>query len=360
MTAIRLLVLAVAVAFGAARYDAPAAETDNGDKPILHVFTWEEYFDSNVVNEFQKKYGCEVSLDYYDSNDAIYHALATQGGGYDLVTPSAPVAESLQRKGLLLQLDHGKLPNLKNIDRKAFALALDPQMKYSVPYTQTFTGIGYNTAKVHPSTLAGWEIFANPAYADKMSLLNDMREVLGAALKTLGHSLNTTSVAEIEEAGRVVAEWEKNIAALGLEPALEGLKSGELLVIHAYDGDIAAAMADNPHIGFFIPGAGTVINSDAFVIPADSPIPDLAYAFINHMLDSEMAKRNMEGIYYYMPNAAALELLHDGHFFKSHDAFNVPPGTLAKCEVVKDLGEDNAKYEKVWKTVMGDKLPAEE
>lgn len=35
-------------------------------------------------------------------------------------------------------------------------------------------------------------------------------------------------------------------------------------------------------------------------------------------------------------------------------AFTVPEATMAKCELIRDLGEDVAKYEAVWRRVAAD------
>ena len=355
MTSPNRLLLLAAFFLGAAWPGASAPAGESADvAPVLHILTWEAYFDSEVLNQFQKKYDCEVSLDYYDSNDIVYATVESRTGAYDLITPAGSVAQVLEQEGLLLPLDHGKIPNLKNLDRDALVMSLNPEMRYSVPYTQTFTCIAYNMRKVDAADLRGWSVFANPSYSRKMSLLDDMREVFGAALKSLGCSLNTTSATEIDKAGRVLAEWQKNIDALGLETPMEKLLTGEYLIVQAYDGDIAAAMMENEDINFHVPDEGVAINSDVFVIAADTPLPDLAHAFINHMLDPEMARQNMESIYFYMPNKPAMDLLRHHRFFKGGGVLPIPPETLAKCEVIVDLGVHNDKYEAAWGKAMGD------
>ena len=134
-----------------------------------------------------------------------------------------------------------------------------------------------------------------------------------------------------------------------MDEAKIGLAAGEFHAAHAYNGDVALIMEENRDIGFYIPGEGSSIASDDFVISAGSGMSGLAHAFINFMLNPEVAARNMEGIRYYMPNPAAVEMLPDE--LRNNPAFNVPPDIVAKCEVIRDLGADNAKYVAAWDRV---------
>ncbi len=349
----RFLFLCFALFCCAMNQWALATDYISPEERVLHIFTWEDYFDSNVISEFQKKYDCIVSIDTYESNDAIHGAISKLPGSYDIVTPSSAVAQVLHREGFLLELDHSRLPNLKYIDHNAPTLIKDPEMRYSVPYTQTVTGVGYAQTMVPATLLGSWNIFNNPGLKSRIGLLDDMREVLGAGLKYLGYSINSTDKAEIQKAGELVKHWMENGAVFDYVKGIKGLEDGELYVLQSYSGDVAHMMTVNPDLGFFVPKEGTAFNSDDFVICADTPLVDLAYAFINYMLDPENAKTNMETILYYMPNKAALELLGPDHPFNNHPAYNIPEQTLEKCEVILDVGEATRIYQEVWETITG-------
>lgn len=328
----------------------PAAAAE--DQKVLHLYTWEGYFDSNVIGEFQERFDCEVMMGSYDSNDILYEAVSLDNGSYDLVTPSANVAEKLYRNGFLLDLDHSQIPNIANLSPHSSSQAADKENIYSIPYTVTVTGIGYRKDKVDAELLGSWNVFSNPELANRMLLLNDSREVLGAALKTLGYSLNTTNRDEITEAGRLAAEWVGNIGKLGTAAARFGLVDGEYWIVQNYDGEIALGMLDNPNIGFLVPEEGAALNSDQFVITKNTPAPELAHAFINFMLEPEIAKTTMESIQFNIPNDAAMDLSPRDHAFRlTHPAFTVTADALEKCEVVNDLGDDDALYEREWKRI---------
>lgn len=318
---------------------------------ILHILTWEDYFDSNVINEFQKRHNCSVVVDTYESNGEILPILQQIKSGYDIVTPSTPITAALHREGMLLPLDHAKIPNIKYISDAGRTHGSDPEFSFSIPYTMTVTGIGYNKALVPASVLDGWNTLASPVIARRGALFDDHREVLGAALKNLGFSLNTTNNEEIRQAAVLVETWMKNLSLLGVNKTIEDLKSGELLVALAYNGDIANAIPEFPDLGFYVPPEGAPLNADHFVIPVGTPYPDLAHAFINHMHDPEMAKQNMKTIKYFMPNVAANELRASGDEYNFSEIHDVPPEILEKCESIADLGPDDDKYLAAWKKI---------
>jgi spermidine/putrescine transport system substrate-binding protein len=319
---------------------------------VLHIYTWSDYFDADVVAMFEDANKCRVQIDYFDSNEAMYAKLKAGGGGYDLITPSSYMSAIMDKQGMIRALDHSLIPNLDNLDKTFTAYTEDPDMRYSVPYTRTVSGVGYNSRRVPAEALGSWDIFANADFSRRMTMLNDMRETVGAALKFLGHSLNTTDEAELAAAGEVLKKWKRNLAKFDVDEAKIGLGAGEFLVVHAYNGDVALIMEENPDIGFFIPREGSSLASDDFVVAAESRRTDLAHAFINHMLDPEVAALNMESIRYFMPNPAAVEMLDDE--LRENLAFNVAEEDVAKCEVIRDLGPDNAKYVKIWDMVKAD------
>lgn len=316
---------------------------------ILHVYTWSDYFDSGVINDFQKKHDCQVVLDYFNSNEELLKVIEADPDAYDLLTPSSYMANILQRQGLLAPLDHSLLPNIVHLADDATSMGEDPEMAFSIPYTRTVTGIGYNKKKIPPNLIGSWSIFDHVALGGRMTLLTDMRECIGAALKLLGYSLNSTNDAEIKAAGKVIRDWNRHVEFVDAEQSKADLVEGKVVVIQNYNGDMMQAMVDNPEVGFFVPQEGSSVTTDDFVIAADTPLSDLAHAFINHMLDPEMARRNMESIFYYMPNAAALDMLAPE--LRDSPAFSIRNLDQKNFEVIREVGEHNRLYQEMWEAL---------
>ncbi|MBM4149369.1 MAG: spermidine/putrescine ABC transporter substrate-binding protein [Lentisphaerae bacterium] len=314
-------------------------------KPVLHVFNWSDYIKEDLVKVFEEKYGCRVVMDFYDSNETMYAKVKAGGGGYDVIFPSSYMVSIMHGEGMLMPIDRSKVPNLKYIDPDYTRFTMDPGSDHSVPYMISNSGIGYLKSRV-PEVKSSWGMFDDASLAGRMTLMNDMRETIGAALKFLGYSLNTTNDFELAEARDVVIRWKKNIAKFESEQYRNGLASAEFLLCHGYNGDVMQVMEENDDVGYVIPEEGTSLASDDMVIPKDARNPDLAHAFINFLHEPEVAAENTAYIFYLCPNTASYKLL-DAEVLEDPTVV-LPEALLAKCEVIRDLGELNEKYTKVW------------
>jgi spermidine/putrescine transport system substrate-binding protein len=179
-----------------------------------------------------------------------------------------------------------------------------------------------------------------------MTMLNDMRETIGAALKFLGYSINTRNEAELAKARDVVVRWKRNLAKFENEQYKSGLGSGEFSVVHGYSGDIFQVQAENADVEFVVPKEGTSLSSDDLVVPKDAKQAALAHAFINFLHDPKVAAENSNFISYLCPNKPGYAFLSKE--LRENPAVFLPPDLKAKCEVIEDLEGDNAKYTKVW------------
>ena len=330
--------------------DGDGAGAGGGDKEkVLHVYNWDDYISEDLVAKFEKEQGCKVVIDTFDSNEAMFAKLKAGAGGYDILVPSSYMVKILKREGMIRELDKAKLPNLKHIDGDLVAaFAFDKEMMNSVPYMVAATGIGYIDGEVG-EVVDSWKMLDNPALKGRITLLNDYRETIGAALKSLGYSLNTTDDAELEKAKEVVIGWKKNIAKFESDQYNQGLASGEFLVCHGYAGDIFQAKEENEKVRIIIPKEGTSIAMDELCIPKDAPEAELAHAFINFLCDPENAAENSNYIYYLAPNKDAYALIDDA--LKAEPVIMLAPEVRKNCEVVDDLGEDNLKYSKIWDAI---------
>jgi spermidine/putrescine transport system substrate-binding protein len=312
---------------------------------VLHVYTWADYIKPEVVQRFEQENRCRIVIDTFDSNEAMYAKLKAGASGYDVLTPSSYYVAIMSGQGMLLDLDHAKLPNLANVDTAYLRIALDPQMKHSVPYMLTNTGLAYLKSKVKDPQPT-WAMLDRGDLKGRMTMLNDMRETVGAALKFLGYSLNTTDDRQLEQARDVVIRWKRNLAKFESEQYKSGLASGEFLLAHGYSGDILQAEQENADIAFLAPREGLSISCDDLVILKDSKAADLAHRFIDFLHDPAVAAENSQAISYLCPNMAAYAKLPAS--FLQDPAVKLDPAVQAKCEVIVDLGKDNAKYTRIW------------
>lgn len=316
-----------------------------GKKPTLHVYNWADYVKPELIKRFEKEYGCRVVTDTFDSNEAMYAKMKAGGAGYDLVFPSNYMADVMRQQGMLQALDQAQLPNLANIDPLCLSLVSDTRFEVSVPYMMSYTGIAYLKSKVKDFKPTS-DMFAREDLKGRMTMLSDMRETIGAALKLLGHSLNTVDDAQLAAARDLVIRWKRNLAKFENEQYKSGLASGEFLLVQGYSGDIMQVQEENEDIAFALPEEGVSVACDLMVIPKGAKELALAHKFINFMHEPKVAAENIEFVFYLCPNKAAYASLKQET--RDNSAIFLPPALQKKSETIRDLGKDNAKYTRVW------------
>ena len=313
-------------------------------KPILNVYNWSEYIDEDIVKEFEQKNNCRVVIDVFNSNEAMLAKIQAGAKGYDLIFPHSYMVKLMAKDGLLEKNDKSKIPTLSNIDPTYIVTALDPDMEYGVPYMVTFTGIAYRGDSVKDVDKS-WDVFENRTdLKGRMTLLDDMRETIGAALKYKGHSANSTNATELAEARDEIIKWKANIAKFENEQYKNGIANGEFLLVHGYHGDIGQVQLEDDDVQFFLPREGFLVSCDEMVIPKDAADKDLAYKFIEFLHEGEIAARNMAFTTYWCPNSAALPFMAD------EDKTSIIPSSedFQRGEVIDDVGESLRLFTETW------------
>ncbi len=284
----------------------------NSDKTkTLRIFIWEEYIDPEVYRLFEREFGAKVIEDNYGSNEDMRAKLQAGGAVYDLVVPSDYMVRLLRQDGLLLPIDLSHMPNLKHLAARFRDPPYDPGHDYSVPYQWGITGIGYNKKLVHPPPTQWADLFEPTRiepYKHRISMLNDMREVIGAALVALGHSPETTDPQHLAEAQALLLRQKPFLAKYDSESFEDSLASGETVLAHGWSGEIAMAQSQNPDIAFVIPTEGTFVFVDNWAIPKGARQKELAEDFINFVLRPEISAMIVNHARYASVNDAARAL----------------------------------------------------
>ena len=332
-----------------------------GNSRTLHIYTWSDYIAPEVVAAFEKAHGCKVVVDTFDSNETMYAKLKAGGSGYDIITPSSYIVSTMAKEGLVAKLDHSKMPNVKaNFDSSFANQIIDPSFTYNVPYAVTYTGFMYAKDKMPKGLdMATWKVLENPAFRGKITLLDDIREVVGAGLMSLGYSLNSRNPAEIDAAVAEVLKWKRNIRKFDAESYKNEVPSGATWIGQGYStdttqvivGDEEEGNAPRSDIGFALPKEGFSIAFDEMVVSASAPDPDLAYAFINFMYDGKNAKDNMEYIMGPMPVKPGISALDEEY----RKLIVLPPETLARGQVLMPVDDAMDLYNKAWDRIKATK-----
>jgi spermidine/putrescine transport system substrate-binding protein len=282
-------------------------ETD-GD---LRLYQWAEYDVPGLFEAFEATYGVRVIQDFYGSNEDMLARVLIGGAPYDVVVPSDYAVQIMVEEGLLRALDRTALPGIDNISIDFTQPYYDPGLQYSLPYVWGTTGLGINVellGDVEPS----WRLLFDPEVAGRLpgrvAMLDDPREVLGAALHLLGLDPNTTSERDLEQAGDVLAGARPWTAVYTSQYA-DLLVAGDVVVAQGYNGTFLTAFGDDPRFAYVIPKEGGTIWTDNLAILADAAHPCTAHTFLAFMLDGERAAQLSNATGYASPNEAALPFL---------------------------------------------------
>ncbi len=317
-------------------------------KRKLYIYNWTYYTPDSIIEQFEEEFNVDVIIDNYASNEAMFAKLKASQGGYDIVVPSADYTSIMIKLDMLEKLDHSKIPNLQYLTQKARTLSgqYDPDFSYSVPYFIGAAGIAVNTDKVSDYE-KDWTIFAEEELAGRMQLLDDMNEVMGIALKTLGYSVNSVDIAELEEAGNLInSQWKPNIVKFDAEGFGKAFSQGEFWVSHAYPEVIFEELPQQmwESVDFFLPETGGPLYIDSMVILKGAENSDIAHEFINFFHRPEIYALFLDEFFYPSSvNEAAAEFRTTEAYYSNEDLLNY--------ELKVDLGEDLEKYNKVWQTI---------
>ena len=293
---------------------ALALLTGCGKKETLHVYIWADYISPEIVHKFEVIHGCKVQQDIFDSNEMMFAKLQAGGAGYDIVCPSHYYVKKMAATGMLRELDWEKMPALENLDPDILRKFGPEILKWSVPYFMSYTGLGYSkdVEGIDEDNLS-WDIFLRVDLKDRMTLLDDYSEVIGAAARKLGYSF-AEILGEPEKMDKVVEVargWRKNIIKFDNEQYKNGLATGEFLVVMGYFSDLSQIVAESDNLALGLPKEGCMMSCDMLAIPSTAKNPELAMKFIDFVNQAENAAKNIEDVYAYCPNLAALEFLDE-------------------------------------------------
>ncbi len=340
-----LLLAVVLSGFGALRNSAAAPAE-------LNVFIWSEYLDPAVVADFERTFECKVTIDLYEDDAAMMAKL--QAGGaklYDVVVPPDHRVTALVKLGLLAPLRPENVPNLKHLDPKFARPPFDPENKFTVAYQWGTVGLLVRKGADGSIPTATWGlVFDEKQSAGPFVLLDNARDVLGAALKFCGRSLNSTEAADLRAARETLLQAKPRAVALeGSVGARNRVVGKSARVAMVYSGEAARAITEDASLVYLIPQEGSQIWLDSLAIPSGAPHRDLAEKFINFLLDPAQGARISNFTQFATPNAAARLLLDPG--VRANPAIYPSEDVVARLEFLRDLGAKSRLYDEVWTQV---------
>ncbi|WP_234553377.1 polyamine ABC transporter substrate-binding protein [Thermus caliditerrae] len=317
----------------------------------LYFLNWADYIPEELLKKFEAETGAKVVLDTFESPEAMLAKLkAGADQEFSLVVAPDYYVLQMAREGLIVPLDKARLPGLKNLDPFFQDPPYDPGLTYSVPYLWGTTGLAYREDLVKGSVDSYAVLFDPAQQVGPFLLLDEMRETIGAALKYLGYSVNTTDPQALEKAKALLIEAKRrSVGFAGGVEALNRILAGDAALALAYSGDVLQARQEDERLRYALPKEGGTLWTDALVVLKRGPAQELAYRFVDFLLQPENAAALSRYTQYATPVAAAVPLLPEE--MRQDPTVFPPQEARAKMEYLKDLGPDIALFDRVWTEV---------
>ena len=349
-----------------AEEDTAAAEEGPQLAEELSVYNWSDYIDEQILADYEEEYGVKIIYDTFASNEDLLAKLQAGATGYDVIFPSDYMVAQMIELGLLAEIDTADIPNFANISDDFKDAPFDPGNKHCVPYQWGTTGIAYRAGYPYfeENEPNSWAYLFDPAtlenYADDgINVLNDQRELIGAALFYLGYSPNSTDRAQLEEARDLILAakpyW-KTFNSEDYEDSL--LVPDEVVLSHAWSGDAAGAYdntydeeTEDGNWYYAIPQEGAVKWVDNICIPASTERYETAVHFMNYLLDAEVGAAITNYTFYASPNEAASEFI-DPEILEDPGIYP-PDEVLAKLQWLEELGDGIFIWDEMWTAIKG-------
>ena len=313
----------------------------------LALYNWGDYINPDVLTRFTEETGIAVTLDTYSSNEEMLAKIQAGATGYDIVFPSVHMNDIMLKLGLLEKTGINTHPDFKNIDPAFLRAKEDPASEYCLPYAWGTVGIFYNETVTGPIT--GWaDFFAIPERTGgKITLLDDMREVIAIGHLMNGTPVNSDDPAAVQAAADYVLAHKGAVSAFTYEvPPM--LASGDIAAGHFFVGG-NVFFTETANIKYVIPAEGGTMYQENICVLATAPNKENARKFLEFYLRPEIAALNVAQQFNGTPNTPANALTPD--FIKSNPNITVGAETMARLQIFEDIGPALKLYDRAWNTI---------
>ena len=316
---------------------APAATTTPPVKDLV-IFTWADYLPADILDEFMKESGVNVVYTYFESNEEMLTKLqSSDGAQYDLVLASDYIIDLAREQNLAQKLDKSKIPNFGDIDPVMQGQYYDETNEYTVPFAAGTPLIVYDPARVSID-IKGYNDLWNPALKDSIVIMDDMRNVMGITLKSMGQSFNVTDPAIIKAAGEKLMGLKDNIRVFDYNEPHMKMIAGETTVGYMFTPQVLWALSERPDLKVVYPQEGMGFGIDSFFIPSKAPNPDAAHKFLEFVLRGEISARLSEWTQYINCVSTAKAFMPEEVL--SSEVLYIPSEILGDAEFIENIGAE--------------------
>ena len=248
----------------------------NGDK--LNEF---------IVQPFQKKCGCELVFETGNNADRLNKVKIRGGKGVDVIYLTDSFSQIGVAEGLFQKIDPARIPNIAGLHD----IAKDPQGGYGPAYTVGRIGIVYDSAKVNPP-ITSWNDLWRADLKSAVSLPGITTTAGPMVVMLAGQKAGTDAFKDAGPAFKEIEAIKPNTVKnyqTGSE-MINLFSTGEIAVSMTQDFTLGQLQAAVPTITWADLSDGDIAVLNTVNIPTGAENVDLAYEFINFILDPALQK----------------------------------------------------------------------
>jgi spermidine/putrescine-binding protein len=286
--------------------------------PTLNLLVWEGYADPSFVKSFEEQHHCRVTASYMGSSDELMAKLrGGSAGNYDVISPSSDVATSIAAGNLAAPLDLSKIPSYNQLSPQLTNLSLvrvNGQV-FGVPFMWGPDPLIYDTT-VFANPPDSWNVLWDPKYKGRISVWDDLSTVYMAA-QVLGYDkpdpsqLYNLSDEQLEAVKKKLLELKPNIRKMWATGGdLTNLfQNHEIVASMGWPLNTVELKKINFPVGETIPKENTTGWIDHLMITTGSENKELAYQFLEYMIEAQTQKKVTDVTRYTPANPQAAQFM---------------------------------------------------
>jgi spermidine/putrescine transport system substrate-binding protein len=313
----------------------------------LRVYSFKDYFVPETLSAYEAKTGNKITVETYQTNEEMLERLR-QGAAYDVVFPSSYAAEQLIISGQVRPMIRERVPNIGHVPAVMRNPPFDAGLRHCIPYIWTMLGLGVLVDGVDVSRepdLAA--LFA--ARGPRVVMPDDPRATLGIALKVLGRSPSSRKPEDINAARDLLLRHLPRVHDYVDDPAIS-LKNRDVHMALAWSTEVFELRNRDPQVRFVVPREGTLFYIDYACVLSRSQHADVAFAFLNHLLDPYTAAEITNARMLALANQEARAMLRP----EARWMWGLFEGIASRSrsyEVLRDVGAADPQYQQAWQAV---------
>ncbi|HUE92257.1 extracellular solute-binding protein [Pseudomonas sp.] len=282
---------------------------------VLRFYSWKDYFDPGVLEDFQKARGIRVDYHAFTTTDELILAMKN-GDAYDVIVPSHFMLRQLISEGKLAPIDTRRLSNHSTLDPWLLSTlaGIASANQHAVPYLWGSIGMVVNSQLAQPvygeALPNSWGLLFDESKAARLascglSMPDAPEESTSLLLNYQGRRLSSASSRQIGRSLQALEVLAPRLRSLDNWEHIDELANGRLCLAMSWSGHAIHAMERNPMLTYRIPEEGAAIYIDTLAIPSNAPNPEHAYDFIDFLIAPKNAIRNARATKFYAPLASS-------------------------------------------------------